>query len=241
MSSTRFLLIDSRDRVAGSSSTTQFKIILPSAIHQVNKVKLLAVNMPNTTYNIRSTNNLLQFQRGATVYNATIPVGSYTQYTFPQAIVDAMVAVDSGNSYACVYDFTSFKLTITGTSAFTLLMLTSTCWYEMGFNQVNTTALTSQIAPNTIQLGLPLSVYVEVPELSMGMSSSRLNDRCTWVIPISVNSGSIQYFADNSNYEQVYTYREGRTLYELNVKVRWRNGELLDLNGADWQFHLLLE
>lgn len=240
MSSTRFLLIDSRDRLDGSPSSTQFKIILPNAIHSIKRIKMLACNIPNTTYNIRSTNNLLQFQHGATVYNAIIPVGSYTQYTFPQAIADAMNATDS-NGYTCTYSFTTFKLTISGTASFSLLMANSTIWYEMGFTQSNSSTSTSITAPNILQLGLPLSVYVEVPELSMGMTSSRVNDKCTWVIPISVNSGTIQYFADNSNYEQVYTYREGRTINELNVRVRWRNGEPLDLNGADWQFHLLLE
>jgi hypothetical protein len=203
-------------------------------------VKLLACNLPNTAYNIRSTNNTLQFQRGSTTYNATIPTGSYTQHTLPQAIADAMNAVDS-NGYTCTYSFITFKLNISGNVIFSLLLATSSLWYELGFTQSNTATGTSFTAPNILQLGLPLSVYVEIPELSMGMTSSRLFDKCTFVIPISVNSGTIQYFADNSNYEQVYTYKEGRTLYELNVKVRWRNGEQLDLNGADWQFHLLLE
>ena len=50
MASNRFLLIDSRDRTADSVSSTQFRVILPEAIHNVREVKLRYGDPPRTMH-----------------------------------------------------------------------------------------------------------------------------------------------------------------------------------------------
>ena len=106
---------------------------------------------------------------------------------------------------------------------------------------MDTAASTTQTGPNITQLGLPFSLYIECPQLTQGMSSSQVNDRCTFVIPINGNAGDILYYSDGNSYEQWYTYASPLTLFDLNVRVRTRDGTTVNLNGADWQFHLLLE
>lgn len=244
MSSNKYLLIDSRDRTQDSSGSTAFRIVLPEAVHGVKRVKLLAVNMPNTVYNISAafSNTQIAFKRGVTTFTAALPPGAYTSTTLPIAIAAAMNAVDSGAAYSCTYSATTFLLTIAATASFQILFSNNNSpWYECGFTNQDTTTATTITGTNSIQLGLPLSVYIEIPSLTMGMLSSRVNDRCTFVVPLNVDSGQIQYYADGNSYQQYYTFAAGIHLQDISVRVRTRNGQTLDLIGADWQMHLALE
>lgn len=218
--------------------------MLPEAVHRVKRVKLLAVNMPNTVYNISAafSNTQIPFVRAGTTFTAALTPGAYTSTTLPAAIAAAMNAVDSGTTYTCTYSATSFLFTILATSTFQILFSSNMSpWYECGFTNQDTAQATTITGTNTIQLGLPLSVYIEIPSLTMGMSSSRVNDRCTFVVPLNVDSGQIQYYADSNSYQQYYTFAAGIHIQDVSIRVRTRNGQTLDLNGADFQMHLLLE
>lgn len=200
----------------------------------------MAVNIPNTIYNIAPGNNLVTFVRLGTTYTATIPNGAYTSATLPPAIAAAMCLADSGAAYYCTYNQTTFKLTIFATAAFQLSWSQGP-WYECGFLNQTTAIATSHTGTNSIQLGLPFSIYLEIPQLSQGMSSTRSNDSCTFVVPMSVDAGCMQYYSNNGSYEQVYTYSAGLHLHDINIRVRTRSGQTLDLCGNDWQMHLALE
>ena len=134
MASNRFLLVDSRDRTSDSLSSTQFRIVLPEALHTIKKVRLLAVNIPNTVYNISAANNTFSFSRAGTTYQASLAPGTYTYFSLPPAVSAAMNAADTGNAYSVSYSNTTLKLTIAGNAAFALLWgsgAQNSPWYNL--------------------------------------------------------------------------------------------------------------
>lgn len=233
----QYVTIDSRDRSAGTS--TQFRVILPDGIHNIRQVKLLGCDIPNTVYNI-TTNNMLTFTRAGTTYIATLTPAAYTKESFPGAIAACMNAVDP-NAYTCTYNPSTLKMTIAGGSAFVLnLSSANSPWYEMGFTQNDTSAATSITSPNVMNLSLPISLYIEIPQIGLGSTSSRANDRCTFRIPMNAIAGEFVYFQQNANYEQCYKYSSVITLANFDVRLRTRNGSTVELNGGDWQLYLEL-
>lgn len=71
----KYITINSSDRVAASSvSNAEYQLHRP--IENAKKIKLLHFSLPNTIYNITSSNNQLTFDDG-NVQTLTIPPGAY--------------------------------------------------------------------------------------------------------------------------------------------------------------------
>lgn len=148
-----------------------------------------------------------------------------------------MNAVDN-NNYVWVFNQDTFKVTCTGTAAFSFMWDVGMCYRELGWNPVNTTASTSQTAPNALQLDLPHILYLYIPEIGVFVRSTRTNCNGTFTIFVSANPTE-NNFRIAGEYEQVVQTNIA-SLTKLSVSLRYQNGKIVDLNGSDWSFTLEL-
>ena len=70
------LLLNSKDRSSGTATDWVFHLN-ENDPHESHSVMLKDMAIPNTMYNIRSTNNTLDYDIGGVAKSANIPVGSY--------------------------------------------------------------------------------------------------------------------------------------------------------------------
>jgi len=97
-------------------------------------------------------NDKIDFNRGG-VKVATITPGNYPTATlYAAAVVAALTAADA-NTWTCTYSATTFKFTIGGAAAFTLLFSTGTnvatsAHLDLGYTSTDKGSATSQVAEN---------------------------------------------------------------------------------------------
>lgn len=224
------VLIDSRDRLSSSTSSADFQFRLPNAINNIRSVELKQGAIPNTIYNVRSSNNMIKFTRSSILYTAIITPKAYNVTDLATAIAAAMNALDS-NTYTCTYDSSTMKLTIAGTGAFVINFGSSTLWREIGWNNIDTTSATSQVAPNVVNLSVSM-IYIVISKLSSNQQITTNQEGFTFTVMNNVDNGAIIYYEPNS--PRVIKVNNLSLAEYISVKLATRN-ETLDLNGADWQ------
>lgn len=112
------LIIDSQDRVSGTSSS--FRVNILNAVSVKNKIKLVSAAILNSFYNITTANNMIYWQRSSTNYSGGIAPSNYFSSNISTAIAALMNLVDVGRSYSVVISSTSFMMTITANSSYIL-------------------------------------------------------------------------------------------------------------------------
>lgn len=239
MFSDKFLFIDSRDRLSGSSSSADFTVELPEAVVGIKKVTLKQVNIPNTIYNVRTgVNDIFRVTRGGTPYIYTIAAGAYTITNLLSTIQTGINALDA-NTYTLTYSTTTMKVTIAGAGAFIInWSVTASCYYELGFTSSDSASGTSFTGTNVANVALPYNIYLSIPQLGLTTITTFSNDRATFVIPVLENSGSVINYSSEGNFEQVLHFPSPITIHRLDIRLHMRGLTVVNLNGADWTMML---
>jgi hypothetical protein len=160
MSIVRHLLIQSVDRMSG---TTDDYVVKIPPLMGIRQVSLLSASIPNTLYNITATNNTIYWTQGGTL-SATIPVGAYSVTDLCLVLVTAMDSANGVETYQVSYSPTTMKISIicTTTTVLTCTFTTNSMWYEIGFDTtVDTSSATLHIADNVLRLDFPLFVLIK--------------------------------------------------------------------------------
>lgn len=229
----RYFVIDSKYRNSGTSNS--FNITLTEPIINPKSIKLSSILLPNTVYNISAanSNNLIKWTH-VTNFSYTIPDGAYTASALLSQIQTGMNAADA-NNYALSYGTSTFKVTVTGTAAFTLNFSNAgTCWKELGFTNADTASATSQTGSNTIALFIPYYFAIYIPSIGMDCINYG-GERYTFLVPNNMNSGDYLLQTSGSYYQEyIYPYTS-KTINQLNIDIRG-NGPNNDynLNGSEW-------
>ena len=238
MQNVQYFVINSADRVAGSASSTDFKVRVNPCISHVNKVELLELTVPNSIYNVKSTNNVIYFKEPLSGGNdtATITPGAYTTTTITAAIAAAMNAsTNNAYTYSVAFDSTTYKLTITSTGAFQLQFATFTtnsAGSLLGFT-TDTTAGLSQVANQAIALFNPRNYYIDFKDFNSNVRSTNSVEYGTFIINSTVNSGGIESWSLLSRYPQSISL-SNQTINTLSIAIKDVNNTVVDLNGLDW-------
>lgn len=172
------LLVRSKDRerLQGDGDPALFRLPLPEAIS--GDYRLIWATIPNTIYNVNSTNNKLYlFKTGTGDVTLTIPSQNYTGTTLAAALTELLLAyTDDGPAILVEYLDSVLKLQFTlpagaefqiyskykEDSAHAILGFrtsASKVLYQLVPNQAN-------LLPNVVALGLPISLGIQVKESS---------------------------------------------------------------------------
>lgn len=221
----------SADRISGTSSHNAV-IEFPSYTF-TGSYELVEAFVPISYYNVNSRNNVIRLFDNGSAKTATITAGFYTSSTLTAAVKTALDAASGGfQTYTVSIDSTTMKLTVTAGAAFQFLfgtVSTSSAASVLGFSDSDTSAATSQTSDNIINLNPVLSFNINIE--GEGDILTAAGNQQTFTVAITGNSQSyVQYTPDPGAIS--VTFRTPKKT--LRVKVQDDNGQLLDLNGADY-------
>src|SRR4051794_41009296 len=102
------LVIQSADRQTGTAS--EFRVQIPT-FSTSGAVALLSASIPNTLYNVYTTNDYISWSRASTDYYVQVPHGGYGVTDLLPVIEASMNGIDAGGSYTATYSTITMKLT----------------------------------------------------------------------------------------------------------------------------------
>jgi len=222
------LLIQSKDRILGDHNSFTVKLINP--IQNVTAIRLLEAHIPNTIYNITSSNDEIIFNEGGGDLTVTLDPGAYDVYTLISEIESEMNTVGS-NTYTVQYSTVTCKIRITSSSNFTILG--GTMLHILGF-EPDPIGTLIKVGTNCIRLHTPKHYLIKITELTQSTCrSTSSNISANFILSSKSNSQEIDVHYANSNYNIVMNDSIG-VIANLNVSIYDEDGTLLQLNGSDW-------
>ena len=118
----RQIFVDSRDRIAGTS--TDFQIQLPETLvieGREHKARVDNLRIPCVIPTIRAgVNDTIQVRQNGLTYNATIPQANYTGPNLAAAVRASLQAAATGD-WTVTYDANNIAMTVSCTVAFTIV------------------------------------------------------------------------------------------------------------------------
>lgn len=222
-----------------SSGTPQdCKIDFYSNLEGVYQVKTLVI--PNTFFNVDSTNNTIYFFENGLDKSCTLTSGVYDTSTLETEFLSKMNTASTGfNTFTASYNSSTFKYTITGTSVFILrfgTFTTTSAATVLGFTSANTASSTSQTSDSVVDLSSLASVGMNIMESNIPGVENSVGQRHSLYVPLSASGGSYIYTfsTDLSQY-----LRFAQPTKTLSVKiVNPVNNNVISLNGFNWELLL---
>jgi hypothetical protein len=232
----KYLLVDSRDRTYEINGTSEFIMSFNPSLEQVRSVKLKALSLPLTHYNVNDTNNKIYFN-GLT---ATLPNGIYNVVNILPEIKLAMEATGYGGIITATFNELKHLYTIDSTTNIALEFGTNTtnsAAYLLGYNNVDTAPSLSLVADNITNLSVPLYFFIDISGLSSPVRTTN-NESATFVVFTTSNSGGISFHFEDTHYESNSMGTSG-ALQQSTITLRERGNRLFNIHGNDWT--MLLE
>jgi len=239
MQKPKYYLIDSKDRISGSSH--RFSIQCRPGIEPIKQIKLCGVSLPLTNYIIDASNQNIYFSDG-TNYIGVLTPGVYDYTTILAEIKSAMEATAYAGTITATYSLTSFKFTVAGSVNFAFTFGTNTtnsAAYILGFDDEDTIIAASHMGDDVAHLSIPPYFFINVDNFSTQSSTSN-GEICTFIIFSQNNSGYVNFHWNKTHYSLNIEGPPSREpLQIINVNLKMRGGNYFNLNNTDWS--MLLE
>lgn len=239
--------IDSADRLDPTSDSGSFQVRLGTLLKNVRSVTLKDLSIPNTLYNINSSNNQIPFVVDEVTYTATLAPGNYTMNSLAVEVGQAMslAALAIAATFTCTVSANTFKTTIAINSGEFALLFSSprTPWKELGFANADTEAAESLTGPFVMQLGLPGYLFVSVREFNAGDNyiGTINGNTASFYVPVTANGGDITFYSQRDFSQTLCFQPEIGALQMLTISLRDRLGNPVSLNGSDWRMLMEIE
>lgn len=224
------IVIDSRDRLSTSASSTDFEVILPNSV-KVKHVKLHSITIPGSFFNIEAPNNVILFKETANC-TATLTPGYYSGTQLATAIGAAMTAASSSTyTYTVVYNGTpTFTLSWTSTGSFQLLSNATTPWAQLGLVNQNTTAGTTLTSTNPILLDRPFNLFVSIEGLDKTVYTGSSSFGACFQVPVQVGQDNTY----NHRWDKFVLHDQSVFLQRVKCRLLQQDGTVLNLHNGDW-------
>jgi hypothetical protein len=239
--------INSKERDTILSSSASDMVIKFDAnnptISQIHSIAFKSCGIPNTENNIDLTNNSFTFSTGGVSVSIPLLAGNYTINTLIAALVTSAQAIVVG--MGIVIDQPTGRLEFSFTTASRLLStadgnkLAST----LGIGSGSLIDIPVWLAPDLPNLIGLQNIYIACNELSGGdyMIDSALGQLNVFShVPVSVPFGTIQHYISNDQESDLLLFPADRNLDQLTIKLYDDRGQIIDLQGLEWQMILKL-
>ena len=227
MSSKKIFIVDSTDRLSGTSS--DFTINPQPSINSVKSIKLLSAEIPRTAYTVDSTNNHLFFNDGANRL-ASLVYGYYNTTTLATAILNALnLSTSTAGPFTVNISSISGLITITSTSAISIVTGNFSIHSLLGFT-VPTASATTLTGIYVVNLSLPNYYIIDISGYNSIVSSCNPMDYGSFVVMAKTSSGGIDYFAINSDFHMRDIGISN--INQLSIRIKKGGGSIINLNGA---------
>lgn len=239
MSKSKIVVINSADRIGTLEASNQFTVKIQPAILNASRVSLAFVILPNSTYNITTSNNSISWDDGS-VITSQIPVGSYNATTLASAVAAQMTATGS-QTYTVTYNATTYHYTISAvTRAFSLFYefyRSNSIFPTMGFRYNTNSLPASSFESNAaIQLWDSPFFTIRVDKIPSNVQTSQsASNFGTFVVNnTTAQDGTIRGWTQWTNFNE-YT-NISVNIDTLFIELRDHSGELANINDSDWVF-----
>lgn len=225
--SSKLFHISSADRTLESKS--QYDFVCHSNdyfLHQIRRIIVKAITMPNTGYNVNSYYNTITYDTGGGDLSVTIPVGNYGNLT---DLFDAVVVAFGAAGVPIVVTYVTDALTLKTTLTFAVpvtLHASSTASHIIGMDQkVDTASLAVQILPAIPDLAGLKKVYIASHRLSSSaaMITSESEPQFNVLTEIEMDVG--------------YTFVAHRTIDVLNASDEMTSADPINVSSVDIQLY----
>jgi hypothetical protein len=208
----------------------QCSIILGNRHRAIRSITLKNAQIPLGFYNVRAPYNTMNVN--SVVY--TVTPGNYSVTTLLSAlnttITSAVGAFSPGALNNNIQFSSSSGVATMNVQPLSMLSFLGFTGQQQGVAFYGTNSY-------IVNFDTYLSIWIE----NLGTSSIE-NSQITFKVPLTVGSGSIMQWAENSQYHQLVKVTDrGVRLDRLNIQVLDRYGNLLNNNGIDWSFTLEIE
>lgn len=226
---TRFIKIDSLDRTSGTYSnfTIQSYFVLNGTW------RLAQIYIPNSFYNISTTNNQLVLLDNGSTKAITLPSGFWTADNIPTSLASALNTASNGyNTYTVTIDSLTTQLHISASNAFQIQFsgVSNTCATMFGFvDQTNTATATTITSPNPINLSPTKSYNIRINSNNANILKISSGQLYSLHIPPAINSTGLQVY-EAQTFMQYVNFQNTN---QVTVGVYDDNDVLIPLQ-SDW-------
>ena len=239
IANSRLLRISSKDR--SSQSPSQYNIDFntnDNDLHQIKRITLKSVIIPNTQYNITHHNNMLYLP--TTLTDAThyvIPVGQYTTdqlITALKEVIDDNIAPETVD---ITQDCLTHKLTFALTDGYMdVVKSMNPMAYVLGIEttKIDVNSYTCDNLPNLSGLN---HIYISSQALSnhtQMITHDKKKQNVFADITMKVCFGQTQYTDEDTNSLDYVVFHSRKNISRLDIKLMDEHNNELDLNGRDW-------
>lgn len=189
-----------------------------------------------TWYNVNVYNNTIII--GTNTY--TIPSKNYNVYTLTTALNTLSMQTPTNTTITVTYDDTTGYYTFTSTASFSFSAL-STANELLGFDTSSGAVLsTSNVIISTLVADLTYTsnIYITCPDLlniNKSSDGKALSDTLASV-QVTSNSGGLIFYEGKSS-----TLLYSKLISSFNIVLKDDSGNLLPMNGGDWNIDFEIE
>jgi len=238
LADSRLLRITSKDR--SDQSKSKYNIVFntnDNDLHNIKKITLKSVVIPNTQYNINKHNNVLFLP--STLTDAThyeIPVGQYTTNQLMEELKDVIDYHIAPETINITQDDMTHKLTLElSDGAMDVIKKDNPMAYVLGIEK-DESNVNTYICDNLPNLSGVNDIYIASQALSnhsqMITHDGKENVFCN--ITMKVCFGQTQYTDEDSNSLDYCVFHSHKNISKIDIKLMDEFNNELDLNGRDW-------
>lgn len=227
----KYLVIDSKKRINGTS--TEFNYKISQEIKICKKIKLAYCSIPNTSYLINSSNNIfrIKFASDPSYINYNIPYGTY----LPQELGDVITNLINKLSYVLSYNNYNLKFNMTASESFNIDWSVSGNLNQiLGYDLTQNTGI-NITGNNIIKYVYPEILYINISNLSTNNIITSDNIGYNFVVPITASFGVLNFYMDDSVFDNEAHQTFNSMIIKDNFKVTIFDeyGKIYNNNNVD--------
>ena len=233
-----FFIVDSADRISGSSNNFSINIPMPTD-NNYNRILVNSAIIPKSFYLIRDTYNTFILKEGTNLWTITIPIGNYTLSEFTTSI---QALLDDHTFIAFTYVMTfskrlgKFTWTVSGNSGVQPSFIFTTNVFEpFGFDKNSTNLFVADTITSSNIINLNPNEIIYICSDLVNNSQNQILE----AIPMcNIPDYSYQYYQNTSTHTIKELTNNRNQTFTFQIKDSFHR--LLDLNGKNIVFTLCI-
>jgi hypothetical protein len=238
-----FQIIANNQQYCPNSFNATYK--LKSPIYNVKKIYLKSCEFPVLFNNIRATSlmNNLPIRCSGNLKNLVIPDITFSSVSGLTSYLTTLSASQFPSDNMVFSVHTNGCLKITSITHSSIYMEKSNLSEVLGFRlSIDTLSANTCVSSYKPNLSYDDKVYLFLPEVGNSNSQTNLPFNTSFKIPLSANSGVLNFSTDNSGFSQyIEYYNKDSPLTEITVCVYDKSGYSLHSQGANISFSFCIE
>lgn len=225
------LLLNSKDRSSGTATDLVFHLN-ENDLHESHSVMLKDIVIPNTIYNIRTTNNTLDYDINGVAKSVNIPVGNYS-------LSDLVTALNIAQTDLVFSSNSMLKKLMVSSATVSFIKVSSTIKKVIGVTTQNTPSV-SYTLDSFYNLNPTNYIHVisNLAEPDALVASNNKKYAVIASIPVLYGFGYILNQTEDRDTQDISKHNSHLNLSTINIRLVDDDFQTIDLNGSNWNISL---